>query len=237
MPGRAREPLFDEVIYLRFLTKTALQAQHIRILVRKHAATSLIAGRLLEEFEAFLDHVDAQFVLEPPDLGEMTGLQAGFVPLAIPPMPPPSDWAACRRHVAQFTNPSSPRGRIFSRNMSVADVGATAFFAQWMVAAEDAFRRECGIPEIGRGWVSEVALLDLARTIWPSAVHQWRPVFLGRQSVDVHVSELNLALEYQGQQHYGPVAMFGGDEGLALTRARDEKKRALLLSNGVRLLE
>jgi hypothetical protein len=237
VPGREREALFDEVIYLRFLTKTALQAQDIRVLARKHATASLIAGRLLEDFEAFLDHVDAQFALEPPKQGEMTGLQGGFVPLAIPPMPPPSDWAACRRHVAQFTNPSSQKGRIFSRNMGVADVGASAFFAQWMVAAEDAFRRERGIPEIGRGWASEVALLDLVRTIWPTAVHQWRPAFLGLQSIDIHISELHLAIEYQGQQHYEPVALFGGEEGLALIRARDEKKRTLLAANGVRLLE
>ncbi|MDR7103983.1 hypothetical protein [Croceicoccus sp. BE223] len=237
VPGHAREPLFDEVLYLRFLTKTPLRAQDVRVLARKHAATSSIAGRLLEEFERFLDHLDAQLALDPPILSDMTGLQAGFVPLAIPPMPPPSDWAACRRHIAQFINPSSPRGRIFSRNMGVADVGASAFFAQWMVAAEDAFRRERGVPEIGRGWASEVALLDLVRTIWPSAVHQWRPAFLGLQSIDIHVPELQLAIEYQGQQHYEPITLFGGEEGLAMTQARDERKRALLAHQGVRLLE
>ena len=121
VPGHAREPLFDEVIYLRFLTKTPLQAQDIRVLARKHAATSSIAGRLLEEFEPFLNHLDAQFALDPPILGEMTGLQTGFVPLAVPPMPPPSDWAACRRHIAQFINPSSPRGRIFSASVHCRD--------------------------------------------------------------------------------------------------------------------
>ena len=97
-----------------------------------------------------------------------------------------------------------------------------------MVAAEEAFRRARSIPEIGRGWVSEVALLDLVRTIWPSAVHQWRPAFLGMQSIDIHVPELNLAIEYQGQQHYEPIALFGGLEGFELTRSRDEKKRMLL---------
>jgi hypothetical protein len=106
-----------------------------------------------------------------------------------------------------------------------------------MVAAEEAFRRERSIPEIGRGWVSEVALLDLVRTIWPSAVHQWRPSFLGMQSIDIYVPELELAIEYQGQQHYEPIALFGGQEGFDLTRARDEKKRILLQRHGIRLLE
>jgi hypothetical protein len=237
VPGRDREPLFDEVIYLRFLTKTSLRAQDIRLLARKHIERSLIAGRLQEEFEAFLDHLDAQFALEPPVLEEMTILRSDFGSMMKPPMPPASDWAAFRRYKAQFTNPSGQRGRIFSINIGVADTGASAFFASAMVAAEEAFRRERSIPEIGRGWVSEVALLDLVRTIWPSAVHQWRPAFLGMQSVDIHVPELGLAIEYQGQQHYCPIAHFGGQEGLDLTRARDEKKRVLLARRGVRLLE
>ncbi len=237
IPGRDREPLFDEVIYLRFLTRTPLQAQDIRVLARKHCQESLIAGRLIEEFEAFLDHLDAQFALEPPVLGEMTRLRPDFGSSMIPPLPPSADWATYRRHMAQFSNPSGQRGRIFSRNIGVADTGASEFFASAMVAAEEAFRRERSIPEIGRGWVSEVALLDLVRTIWPSAIHQWRPAFLGMQSIDIHVPELGLAIEYQGQQHYEPIALFGGQEGFDLTCARDEKKRALLARNGVRLLE
>ena len=106
-----------------------------------------------------------------------------------------------------------------------------------MIEADNAFRRERSIPEIGRGWVSEVALLDLIRTLWPSAIHQWRPWFLGMQSIDIYIPELGLAIEYQGQQHYEPVALFGGEEGFHLARARDERKRALLNANKVRLLE
>ncbi|MBK8631748.1 MAG: hypothetical protein IPN84_16630 [Sphingomonadales bacterium] len=236
IPGRDREALFDEVIYLRHLTKTPLQAQDIRV-ARKHAEGSLISGRLLEEFEAFLDHLDAQFVLEPPVLEEMTRLRPDFGSSMMPPLPPSADWATYRSHMAQFSNPSGQRGRIFSRNIGVADTGASEFFASAMVAAEEAFRRERSIPEIGRGWISEVALLDLVRTIWPSAVHQWRPPFLGLQSIDIYLPELGVAIEYQGQQHYEPIALFGGQEGFDLTCARDKKKRALLERHGVRLLE
>lgn len=235
--GRDREALYDEVIYLRFITGTPLRAQDIRVLARKHAETSAIAGRLLEEFEAFLGHLDQQFALDPPDLGELARLGPGFGASMLPPLPPAADWATYRRHMAQFSNPSGQRGRIFSRNIGAADVGVSEFFAASMVAAEEAFRRERSIPEIGRGWVSEVALLDLVRTIWPSAVHQWRPMFLGLQSVDIHIPELGLAIEYQGQQHYEPVALFGGRQGFELTLERDAKKRAVLDRHGVRLLE
>ncbi len=78
VPGRDREPLFDEVIYLRFLTGSPLRAQDVRVLARKHAESSLIAGRLLEEFEAFLAHLDAQFALEPPVLEELVRLRPDF---------------------------------------------------------------------------------------------------------------------------------------------------------------
>ena len=94
------------------------------------------------------------------------------------------------------------------------------------------------MPEIGAsGWISELALLDLIRGLWPNATHQWRPQFLGRQSIDIYIPEINLAVEYQGQQHYEPVALFGGEEGFKNTRFRDERKRLLLEVNKVRLLE
>lgn len=237
VPGSSREALFDEVIYLRFLTGSKLRADDVRLLARRHAESSLIAGRLLEEFEGFLAHLGEEFDREPPILEEMPRLRPDFGSGMLPPMPPASDWARFRRYKAQFVNPGGRRGRIFSINIGVADVGALAFFADALVRAEDAFRRARSIPEIGRGWASEVALLDLVRTLWPSAVHQWRPAFLGMQSIDIYVPQVGLAIEYQGKQHYEPVALFGGKEGFEITRARDEKKRKLLDLHGVPLLE
>lgn len=235
--GRDREVLFDEVIYLRYLTGSDLQAQDIRLLARKYAATSVLADRLLEEFETFLEIIQAQFDLNPPALEDFTRLRPDFGAGMLPPMPPASDWAGYRRYMAQFSNPGAQRGRLFSINIGLAEMGASFFFAESFVAAENAFRRERSIPEIGRGWASETALFDLVRSIWPSAIHQWRPSFLGLQSIDIHVPELSLAIEYQGLQHYEPVALFGGQAGLDLTRARDERKRLLLQRHGVRLLE
>lgn len=72
--------------------------------------------------------------------------------------------------------------------------------APQLVAAANAFRRARGIPEIGLGWASEAALFVLVRLRFPDAVHQWRPLFLSQQSIDIYVPSLNLAIEYQGQQ-------------------------------------
>lgn len=237
IPGRDREALFDEVLYLRFLTGTSIRAEDIRLLARKHVKGSLISGRLLEEFETFLKYLDRAFEEEPPILEQFSRLRPDFGSGMIPPMPPASDWPALRKHLSGFTTPGAPRGRVFSINIDIGFGNVSDFFSSHMITAENAFRRDRSIPEIGRGWASEVALLDLVRKFWPSAVHQWRPTFLGLQSVDIHVPELNLAIEYQGQQHYEPVSLFGGEEGFRSTQARDERKKALLAAQGVRLLE
>lgn len=237
IPAQEREVLFDEVLYLRFLTGTPVRAEDIRLVARKHVKSSLIAGRLLEEFETFLEYLDGALEEDPPILEQLSRLRPEFGSAIFPHMPPASDWPALRRHLSGFTTPGGSRGRIFSINIDLGFGCVDDFFAGYMIAAENAFRRDKSIPEIGKGWASEVALLDLIRKFWPSAVHQWRPAFLGLQSVDIYVPEINLAIEYNGQQHYEAVTLFGGEEGFKSTQARDERKKTLLATQSVRLLE
>lgn len=90
--------------------------------------------------------------------------------------------------------------------------------------------------KIGR-WASELKLFAAIRGHYPDAVYQFRAPWLGQQSLDVFVPSLNLGVEYQGKQHYEPVGLFGGEEGLIATQARDARKRGLCKENGVRLLE
>ena len=59
------------------------------------------------------------------------------------------------------------------------------------------------------------------------------PTWLNRQRFDVYIPELNLAIEYQGQQHYVAVDLFGGEEGLKRTKQRDKVKLQLSEINGV----
>ncbi len=232
-PAEEREILFDEVVYLRFLTGTVPRAEDLIFLSRKYIQKSLIFERLEEEFSVFQDYLDAELQADPPPLGKIPRLNSEFGQYR----PPASDWPATRALLSSFTTPGGPRGRIFSVNIDIGESSLERCFASYMMAAENAFRRDRSIPEIGRGWVSEVALLDLVRVYWPSAIHQWRPVFLGLQSVDIFIAEERLAIEYQGQQHYEAVDLFGGEEGLISTQARDKRKRELLRLHDVRLLE
>ena len=45
------------------------------------------------------------------------------------------------------------------------------------------------------------------------------------------------AIEYQGEQHYTPIEVFGGEEGYKKNLERDEQKRIKCLENGIKLFE
>ena len=91
--------------------------------------------------------------------------------------------------------------------------------------------------EMVRRWGSEASLFDLVRSRFPDAVSQWSPDWLGRQAVDIYVPSINVAFEYQGEQHYKPVSLFGSEEGFRATQARDARKRECLARWGVALVE
>ena len=250
IPGTEREVLFDEVIYLRFLTGTILSGEDVRYLARRHVVRSPIQSRLEEEFEDFISDIDRELA----EVGPLTSRFPGFEDRSwiyesdpsefVRNTPPRSDWPATRRHYYKalelYGHPVAPRGRIFVWHPDLGSYSLSTLqnaFAPQMVAAENAFRRVRGIPEVGRGWVSEVALYDLVRSRYPDAIHQWRPSFLGLQSVDIYLPSEKIAIEYQGQQHFQAVELFGGQDGLMATQARDARKKAILEANGVRLVE
>ena len=108
-----------------------------------------------------------------------------------------------------------------------------------LVRAENAARVSAGLPEIGARWVSELQALHFVRASLPQfeVVHQGRPSWLERQSFDIYIPEIGVAIEYQGVQHDGPVDYFGGQAAFEATRERDARKRRLCLENGVRLVE
>lgn len=55
-------------------------------------------------------------------------------------------------------------------------------------------------------------------------------------SYDVYISGLNVAIEYQGKQHFEPVEFFGGDDAFQDVRRRDKIKAELSRANGVKLV-
>lgn len=73
-------------------------------------------------------------------------------------------------------------------------------------------------------------------------VYRMRPFFLrskttGAQlSYDIFISGLNVAIEYQGIQHFQPVEFFGGEKNFERQLIRDREKYELSKENNVYLV-
>ena len=85
-------------------------------------------------------------------------------------------------------------------------------------------------------WKHELTLFRIVRQEHPDTLYQYRPEWLGRQSLDLYIPSLQTAIEYQGIQHYLPIAFFGGEEALAQRKDLDLKKKQLCEENNVRLI-
>lgn len=86
-------------------------------------------------------------------------------------------------------------------------------------------------------WKHELSLFHTIRALYPDTLYQYRPEWLGRQSLDLYIPSLNTAIEYQGIQHYHPVSFFGGEEALEKRKELDKLKKQLCEEHRVRLIE
>jgi hypothetical protein len=68
-------------------------------------------------------------------------------------------------------------------------------------------------------------------------ISQYSPIWLGRQRFDIFIKELNLAIEYNGRQHYESIDFYGGEEGFQSTLKRDNEKRKKCRDNNCPLIE
>ena len=96
----------------------------------------------------------------------------------------------------------------------------------------NAIKKEGRVPS---KWSNEYKLYAIVKRYVPNAKYQYRCDWLGAQSFDIFLPSHNMAIEYQGEQHYKPLDIFGGEEGLAERRHRDEQKKKLADANGVNL--
>jgi len=105
-------------------------------------------------------------------------------------------------------------------------------------AIENAVRQEFGFRPVGEGWVSETMLYQIVRHLYPetSVLRRQRPAWLGGLELDVYLPDLELAFEYQGQQHFHPARAWGGEEAVRGVQERDARKAELCAQQGVTLV-
>lgn len=90
---------------------------------------------------------------------------------------------------------------------------------------------------IARKWKTEQALYTLTKKEYDDAVFQYRPRWLEPQSLDIYIPSLNIAIEYQGQQHYQSIDFFGGEKAFEYRKKLDARKKQLCLEHNVKLIE
>jgi hypothetical protein len=103
---------------------------------------------------------------------------------------------------------------------------------------ENKIRTQKGFNIVGSLY-NESLLYNLIQNAFPyyEVITQYSPNWLGRQRIDIFIKELNVAIEYNGKQHYEPIAYFGGREGFLKTVERDKMKRKKCKRNGCKLIE
>ena len=77
----------------------------------------------------------------------------------------------------------------------------------------------------------------IVKSIFPDAIYQYTADWLKEQSLDIFIPSINVAIEYQGLQHFRAVDYFGGEVGFEKTKKRDEIKRNKCFEQGITLIE
>jgi hypothetical protein len=87
-------------------------------------------------------------------------------------------------------------------------------------------------------WVNEHKVFTTARELLPKerVIREASPYWLNQQRLDVYFPELNMAIEYQGKQHFEAIDYFGGDEAFVRNQERDKRKAQLCKEKGIRLI-
>jgi len=104
--------------------------------------------------------------------------------------------------------------------------------------AENIVRKEKGVAKIGEKWINETLLFNYIQVLFPeyTVEREASPAWIGRQRLDIYIPEINLAIEYQGEQHFKAIDIFGGKEALKIAKSRDKEKSEKCIANNVAII-
>ncbi|MCD4745856.1 MAG: hypothetical protein K8R58_06115 [Bacteroidales bacterium] len=103
---------------------------------------------------------------------------------------------------------------------------------------ESYVRQEFGYRKVGEGWIGETMLYKIIQEIFTQeeTIRHCRPKWLEGLELDIYLPNIKLAFEYQGQQHYKPVKIWGGIKALKKLQERDAKKKLICKKQKIRLI-
>jgi hypothetical protein len=98
-------------------------------------------------------------------------------------------------------------------------------------------KQTLGLADKNEKWINEFAMVKLFYKWFTDfkQITQASPEWLKPQRLDLFIPDLKLAVEYQGEQHFMPIEVFGGEEGFQERKENDERKWKLCEANGINL--
>lgn len=90
----------------------------------------------------------------------------------------------------------------------------------------------CGCP-LCRANRTQEKIFEFLKQNFSEHIWEWEasPSWLGSQRFDIYNEKYNLAIEYNGEQHYIPIEIFGGEDGYKNCIERDNRKFKLCEEN------
>lgn len=91
-------------------------------------------------------------------------------------------------------------------------------------------------------WISEKTIYDFLRNnlhdvkVLNQVKAKWLNGKINSQSYDIYLPKYNIAIEYQGIQHFTPVKWFGGESYFEYMTILDDRKMKLSIENNCKLL-
>ena len=132
-------------------------------------------------------------------------------------------------------DPTSAIAKDVARLRKKARTSKTRIMRYFTSEAREAF----GFKRVGEGWLTETMLFKSVQALLPDTrlIRHFRGDWLEGLELDIYAPCLGVGIEYQGEQHSGPVGHWGGKATFERQKARDERKRRLCEKHGCKLIE
>jgi hypothetical protein len=108
----------------------------------------------------------------------------------------------------------------------------------FMKKAENKIRSQSGKHKVGERWENETRVFKGLKDKLPDNYKLYREYLIwadGAKRFDCFIENKNVAVEYNGEQHYKPIDFFGGESAFKRRKASDQLKKEYCEENNIDL--